>query len=108
MSINPAVLQPGIVLTTAAAVVVLSALNTRSIIKRAVAANTTAGAITITVYRLPFGGTALLIVPPRSIAANGTDLLPELTTMVLYAGDGITALASAATSLNFFASGYTA
>ncbi len=107
MTISPAVLQPGVVLGTALASVVTAAANTQAVIKRAVCANPTGGAVTVTLSRIPSGGAALVIVPTRSIAANGTDLLPELTNMVLNAGDVIEASASAAASVNFFASGFT-
>ena len=110
MAVAFAVLQPGAVLGTSAAAVVTSAANTQSVIKRAVCSNVTAGAVTITVHRVPSSGAvsaATIIVPSRSISADGTDLLPELANMVLNAGDTIQALASAATSVNFFASGFT-
>lgn len=107
MTISIAVLQPGIVLTTSAVAVVTSAPNTHSVIKRAVCSNITAGSVTVTISRLAVGGGALVIVPARSISTNGTDLLPELTNMVLNPGDIIEAQASANTSINFFASGYT-
>lgn len=107
MTISPAVLQPGVALPTTAGGVVTSPANTVAIIKRAVCANITGAAVTIALYRVPSGGAALLIVPNRAISANGTDLLPELTNMVLNAGDSIEAQASAAASINFFASGFT-
>src|ERR1700760_3696459 len=96
-TILPAVLQPGVVLTNAAAAIVTSAALTQSIIKRAVFTNPTAGALTITVHRVPSGGTAsgtTVIISARSIAAGGTDLAPELVNMVLNPGDMIQALAS--------------
>ena len=107
MSINPAVLNPGTVLATTTSAVITSAANTQSIVKRAVAANVASGAVTITVTRTPSGGSALTIVPARSISAGATDLLPELTNMTLNPGDAISAFASSAASINFFASGFT-
>ncbi len=108
-SISPAVLQPGIQLPILVAAVVTAAVNTQAVIKRAVFTNPTGGAVTITIHRVPNGGTASTatqIISARSIAAGGTDLAPELVNMVLNAGDMIQALASAATSINCFVSGF--
>lgn len=105
-TVAPAVLQPGLVLTASPVAMVTGAANSQTIIKRAVFANTTGGAVTLTVTRLPLGGSPLAIIPARSIAANSTDLAPELANMVLNAGDEILAQAGAATSINAFASGY--
>lgn len=110
MSINPAVLQPAIVLTTGVVAVVTGPVNGQAIIKQKVFTNTTAGAVTITVYRVPNGGTpgtGNIIIAARSIGpAPGTDLAPELANAVLNAGDTIQAEASAGTAINFFASGF--
>lgn len=106
-TIVPAVLQPGVALGTSEATVIAAAANTTCIIRRAVVANPTSGPVMVTVTRIPNGGGALVIVPTRSVAATGTDLLPELTNMVLNQGDVIQAMASAAASMNFFASGFT-
>lgn len=110
-SISPAVLQAGAVLTTSAATYITAAANSQTIIKRAVFTNVTGGAVTFTVYRVPSGGSAVTgneIIPARSIAAGATDLAPELSNMVLNAGDFIAALASTGTSINMFASGFVA
>ena len=110
-SVTPAILQAGAVLTTSAAAYITGGSAQQAIIKRAVFTNTTGGAVTFTVYRVPSGGTAGAtneIIPARSIAANGTDLAPELANMVLGTGDTIQALAGAAASINVFASGYVA
>lgn len=106
-TISPAVLNPGTVLTTSFVAQITSAALTQSIIKRAVAANNTGGSVSFTVSRTPSGGSPLVIIPTRAIGADATDLCPELTNMVLNAGDVISAEASAATSINFFASGFT-
>lgn len=109
MSINPAVLQPAIVLTTGAVAVVTGPVNGQAIIKQKVFTNVTGSAVTITVFRVPNGGSAgtgNIIIDARSIAANGTDLAPELANAVLNAGDTIQAEASAGTAINFFASGF--
>lgn len=110
-NVTPAVLQPGTVLTVGAVAYVTGVAASQTIIKRAVFSNATAGAVTITVYRVISGGTAgvtNVIINARSIAANGTDLAPELANMVLNPGDTIQALAGAAASINVFASGFVA
>jgi hypothetical protein len=110
-NVSPAVLQPGAVLTASPLAYVTGQANSQVIIKRAVFTNTTSGAVTFTVYRVPSSGTPAtgeIIISARSIAANGTDLAPELSNMVLNAGDTIQAEASAATSINMFASGFVA
>lgn len=110
-NVNFAVLQAGVQITTAAVAYVTGAANAQTLVKRAVFTNVTAGAITITVHRVPSGGTAgatNMIIDTRSIAALGTDLAPELANMVLTAGDTIQCLASANASINFFASGFVA
>ena len=110
-SISPAVLQPGVTLTTSAAAIVTGGVNQQTIVKRAVFSNPTGAAVGFTVYRVAAAGsvgTATTIIPSRNIAAGGTDLAPELANMVLNAGDTIQALASAATAINAFASGFVA
>lgn len=107
-NVSPAVLQPGVVLTASQVSYITGAALSQTIIKRAVFANTTGGSVTITAWRLPSGGAALIIIPPRAVTANSTDLAPELANMVLNAGDAIQCEASAATSINFFASGFIA
>ena len=109
MSTTPAVLQAGSVLTTSAVAYVTGAPNVKTLLKRTVFTNTTGGAVTITVYRVPNAGSPItgnIIIEARSIGANGTDLAPELSNMVLNAGDTIQALASAGTSINVFSSGF--
>jgi hypothetical protein len=107
-NVSPAVLQPGLVLTTSSVAFVTCAANVQTIVKRVVFSNPTAGAVTITVTRTPSGGSPLTIIDVQSLAANGTYLAPELANMVLNAGDTLSALASAATSVNVFASGFVA
>jgi hypothetical protein len=107
-TVTPAVLQPGIVLTGASVAIITAQANAQSIIKRAVFSNVTAGAITITVTRTPSGGAPLTIISGQPVAANSTYLAPELANMVLNGGDTINALASAAASVNAFASGFVA
>lgn len=108
-SITPAVLQRGIQLTATAAVYITGGPNSLTIIKRAVFTNITGAAVTYSVWRVFASGTqgaTNQIIPPRTIAAGSTDLAPELAGMMLGAGDTIQCLASAAASVNMFASGY--
>jgi hypothetical protein len=110
-NVTPAVLAPSAQLTAGVVTYITGTANAQTIIKRAVFTNVTAGAVTFTVWRVPSGGTSgstNLLIDARSIAAGGTDLAPELANMVLYAGDTIQAEASAATSINFTASGFVA
>jgi hypothetical protein len=103
---TPAVLQPGAVLTTSQVAYVTGGANVETIIRQAVFSNITGGAVTITVTRTPSGGSPSTIIPGRSVAANGTDLAPELAYMVLNPGDTLNAAASAGTSVNVFAFGF--
>lgn len=105
-NVTPAVLQKGVVLTTGAVAIVTGVAASQTIIKRAVFSNVTATPVTITVSRTPSGGSPLIIIDVQSVAANSTYLAPELANMVLLAGDTITALCSAAASVNAFASGF--
>ncbi len=104
-SVTLYVAQPGVALGTSLAAVITAPANSQVTVKRAVFANYTGGAVSFSVSRVASGGSALVIIPSRSIAAGATDLAPELANMVLNAGDVIQALASAATSINVFASG---
>ena len=105
-SVTPAALQSGIVLTTVAAVMVVGPANGKAIIKQATFVNVTSGAVTITVARLPSGGSSLIVYDVQSIAANSTFPGAALLNVVLNAGDEITALASAAASINCFIDGF--
>lgn len=110
-NVSPAVLSAGSQITTAAVAYISAPANAQYVVKRAVFSNVTSGAVTITVYRVPGAGTpgaTNTIIDGRPVAAFGTDLAPELSNMVLNAGDTIQCLASANTSINFFASGFIA
>ena len=82
--------------------------STRTIIDKFTATNTTAGAITLTVYLVPSLGTAgatNTIISALSIAAGVTTDITQLQNQILAAGDFISVLASAATSITIRASG---
>jgi hypothetical protein len=107
-SVIPAVLQPGATLTASSVAYITGVANAQTIIKQVVFTNVTASPVTITVTRTPSGGSALTIIDVQSIAADATYLAPELSNMVLSGGDTISALASAASAVNCFASGFVA
>lgn len=106
---SPAVLCPETQLTNSVATYITGPANSKIVIKQASFTNGTGGAVTITVHRVVSAGTAgatNIVIPARSIAAGAVDRAPELFNMVLNAGDTIQALASAAASINFTASGF--
>lgn len=111
-NVSPAVLQPGTSVGTIVAPYLIGQANAQTIIKRAVFSNTGTVANSLTVYRVPNGGTAAVgneIIPARSIAGGATDLAPELSNMVLNGGDSIQALVNVGTvEVNVFASGFIA
>jgi hypothetical protein len=107
-NVSPAVLQSGTLLTGAADVFLTGAVNSQTIIKRPVFSNTTTVAATFSVSRQAFGGSPLLLIPPRSIAANGTDLAPELVNSVLNGGDELIANVGTVAAINAFVFGYVA
>jgi hypothetical protein len=74
----------------------------RTIIDKFTATNVTAGAVTLTVKIVDSGGTASAdetIISAKSIAAGETYTCPEMTGQVLNAGDFISTIAGAATSI---------
>lgn len=113
MTIKPAVLQPGLQLGNSATLIYTSPVNTTTVIRRAVFTNVTAGALTMTVYRVPSAGTAGVtneIIAPTAggnLAAGVSYTCPELAGMTLGPGESIYATGSAATSINAFMSGFT-
>lgn len=70
--------------------------------------NSTGGAVNITVYLVPSGGSAgpsNVIVSAQAISAGATTVLSSLANQTLSTGDFISVFASAATSLTIRASG---
>lgn len=107
MAIIPAFLGSAQLTTTTAPVLTVAA-GLHAVIKSATFTNITGSAATITVYRVPSGGSpgsdnALLL--SFSIAANTTYIARELQNVVLGAGDSIQAKASAGTAINCFLDG---
>jgi hypothetical protein len=83
-------------------------LASRTIIDKFTATNVTAGALTITIKLIAFGGAASAantIVASKSLAANECYTFPEIVGHVLNPGDFISTLASAAASITIRASG---
>lgn len=110
-NVTPAVIQPGTTVATVATPYMVGQANAQTIIKRAVFTNTGTVANSLTVYRVPSGGTAAVgnELFLRSIGGQSTDLAPELSNMVLNAGDSIQALVNTGTvGVNVFASGFIA
>lgn len=80
----------------------------KTIIDKYTVTNTTAGPVTYTVNLVTSGGShtaANTIISARAIAAGECYTCPELVGQVLNAGDFISTLAGAATSLTHRASG---
>ena len=82
--------------------------GTRALVDKFTATNTSGGAVTLSVNIVTSGGaagTANLIVQAKAIAAGECYTLPEIVGAALGAGDFISTIASAATSITIRASG---
>lgn len=82
--------------------------NTRTIIDKFTATNTSGAAATLTVRIVPSGGSASAsntIISARSVAPGTTELCADMVTHILNPGDFISTLASAASSITIRASG---
>lgn len=84
-----------------------TATNVRTQITKATVTNTTVGAVTYAVNIVPSGDAAAAanLIMNRTIPANSTYTCPDLVGQVLNAGDFISTLAGAATSLTIRFSG---
>jgi len=104
------VLVESVQLTNAAVVYYTTSIKVLTVIRRATVCNTTAGAVTVTIYiTLPGASPAAgnTVIYQQSIPAGKTVDLYQLVNHVLTtAGTSIQALASANTSLTFRVSGY--
>lgn len=101
-------LVEGAQLGTSAGVLYTAPTNTTTIVKKLTVTNTSAGAVTVTIYLVPAAGTpgaANTVTSAKSIAAGATYEAYEAENHVLAAGDSLQALAGAATSLSLKASG---
>lgn len=84
------------------------AANAKTMIDKVTVTNTTAAAVTFSCNLVPEGGAvadANAVIKDKSVAAGDTYVCPELVGHVLEAGDAISMIASAATSLTIRASG---
>ena len=84
------------------------ATNSKTMIDKVTVTNTTAAAVTFSCNLVPEGGSvadANAVIKDKSVAAGDTYVCPELVGHVLEAGDAISMIASAATSLTIRASG---
>lgn len=105
-----------IVVPNAATVLYASPTGVTTVITRAFVNNVSAGAVDLTLWLVRSGGAradsnlihgASVAGIPVSAGPSGPLLLNELAGLVLAPGDALHGLASAATSLNFVASGWT-
>lgn len=97
-------------LTAAAAAYVTAAAATTVIIKNVTFTNTDVAARTITVHRVPSGGSATTgnrIISAYSLSAGQAYVAPECANLVLDPGETLQALASSAGVVNIAASGFT-
>lgn len=105
----PSRLVSGSQLTTSAATYYTSPANTITTISAMTLTNTTAGAVTATVYLVPSAGTAgadNVILSARTLAAGESYNVGSAIGQTLPAGGTIQALAGAGTSITLVASGY--
>ncbi|KXV12564.1 hypothetical protein [Gluconobacter oxydans] len=79
-------LQPGITLASSAGSVFTAGAG-GTVVSQGVLSNPTTEAVAFTVQIQRSGASALDVVPSRTIQPNGTDLLPELSNLVLSSGD---------------------
>jgi len=101
MSVTPKTITAAQIAATATTYYTAPA-NTKSIVKKLTFTNSTAGALTFTVYLVPSGGTAgvsNILVSAQAIAAGECAECFQAQGQVLQAGGTIQALASAATSI---------
>lgn len=90
-------------LTASAATYYTVGANKKARVLNLTVCNTTGAAHTYTIHRVPSGGTASatnMVISARPIAAGETQLVRELISKVLAAGDTIQALADSATAVS--------
>lgn len=111
MAVALAALTPTTYLSNAAASIYTCPSNQQASVKRAVFTNRDTSAHTITVHRVPSGGSVQnsnMIISARRLTPGESYVAPELASMVLNAGDAIYAFADANTSVTVTMSGLTA
>lgn len=114
MAVNPAILIESARVTNAAASIGGPTSPTKWLLKRTVFTNTDTTARSITVYRVPSGGTpvsANIVIDAQTLQPAGetgcTYVAVELADMVLNPGDKLYALADVTNVVNVTASGFT-
>lgn len=110
MTTQPAVLTPSVQLSNSAAAIYTAPALGQAVIKRAVFTNTDTVPHTITIHRVPSGGTALtsnLLVSGYRLTPGESYISNELSNMVLNGGEAIYALADTASQVNVTMSGFT-
>ena len=114
MAINPAILIASTQLAAAATSIGGPTSPAQWLLKRTVFTNTDTASRTITVHRVPNGGSALAankVINAFVLSASGsvgdTYVAIELTDMVLASGDKLYALSDSANKVNVTASGFT-
>ena len=107
MTVSPAVLQGGVLLTTSSVALYTAPAGTKAVIKRAVFSNYTVAPSTITVTITRSGGAALGIITIQPVAADSSYTAPELANLVLQTGDVVSAMAANLATVNAFISGFT-
>lgn len=109
-SVTPIEMWPVLQLTTGLTTLRVSASALGEMLKRAVFTNIGVTAVTLTIYKVPSGGTAASSNAVRytySLAAGSDPLVPqELINMVLPQGASLQATASAAGAINTTGSGF--
>ena len=112
MSIRPQILCPETVLGITAATLATGPSGGWALVKRAVftAYSGNAGNVTITVYRVISGDSAVqgnVVIDTMTLTPGQAYTAPELANMVLNDGDTIQALCSSASAVNATISGFT-
>ena len=108
MTVLARTLVPALQLTNADVTQYTVPANTRTIIDKMTATNTTGGAVTLTVNLVTSAGAAgaaNTIISAQSIAGGTAYVCPECVNHVLNPGDFISAKASAGASLTYRVSG---
>lgn len=107
MAVNPIQLVAPQQLTNASATYYTST-NIKTRIDKLSCVNTTAGAVTVTIYIVPSGGSvgaSTTLTSARALAAGETWNCPDVVGQIMAAADTLRALASANTSITIMASG---
>ena len=108
MSLNAIQMVSNTQLPSAAAAQYACPLNSRVIIRHVVFTNTDSSARTVTAHIVPSGGSlsnATMVIDAQSIAAGAAYVSPELSGLVLNAGDQLECFADTGAKVTMNASG---